>query len=313
CCVRCGFHRRFPDRDRGDVRKHPASGGRSGPFDAARLSVQRAQGNARRADAATFEAAGQGTRRTIARAWRNSPCRAHACACGDRTEIADRKIRYGTNVLLRTCLFRRQCRTGRDPARENHRRQRHIAEGRIAAMIKTFGQAPPPPTFFEKLKEGLSKSTGALGENITGIFTKKKLDAVTLGELEEALIRADMGAAQAAKIAAAVGDGRYEREISDAEIKSILASELTKLLSPVQKPLDIDSSKKPFVILVAGVNGTGKTTTIGKIAKRLTDQGLKLVLAAGDTFRAAAIEQLQVWGQRTGAEVVARAAGADAA
>jgi fused signal recognition particle receptor len=110
-----------------------------------------------------------------------------------------------------------------------------------------------------------------------------------------------------------VGAGRYEREISDAEIKSILASELTKLLSPVQKPLDIDSTKKPFVILVAGVNGTGKTTTIGKIAKRLTDQGLKLVLAAGDTFRAAAIEQLQVWGQRTGAEVVARPAGADAA
>jgi fused signal recognition particle receptor len=180
-------------------------------------------------------------------------------------------------------------------------------------MIKTFGQAPPPPTFFEKLKEGLSKSTGALGENITGIFTRKKLDAATLGELEEALIRADMGAAQAAKIAAAVGAGRYEREISDAEIKSILASELTKLLSPVQKPLDIDSTKKPFVILVAGVNGTGKTTTIGKIAKRLTDQGLKLVLAAGDTFRAAAIEQLQVWGQRMGAEVVARAAGADAA
>ena len=180
-------------------------------------------------------------------------------------------------------------------------------------MIKTFGQAQPPPTFFEKLKEGLAKSTGALGENITGIFTKKKLDAAMLVELEDALIRADMGAAQAAKLSAAVGAGRYDREISDGEIKSILAGEITRLLSPVQKPLDIDASKKPFVILVAGVNGTGKTTTIGKIAKRLTDQGLKLVLAAGDTFRAAAIEQLQVWGQRTGAEVVARAAGADAA
>jgi fused signal recognition particle receptor len=180
-------------------------------------------------------------------------------------------------------------------------------------MIKTFGQAPPPPTFFEKLKEGLAKSTGALGENITGIFTKKKLDATMLVELEDALIRADMGAAQAATLAAAVGAGQYDREISDGEIKAILAREITKILSPVQKPLDIDSSKRPFVILVAGVNGTGKTTTIGKIAKRLTDQGLKLVLAAGDTFRAAAIEQLQVWGERTGTEVVSRAAGADAA
>jgi len=180
-------------------------------------------------------------------------------------------------------------------------------------MIKTFGQAPPPPTFFEKLKDGLSKTTGALGESITGIFTRKKLDAATLGELEDALIRADMGAAQAANLSAAVGSGRYDKEISEGEIKSILADEITKLLSPVQKPLDIDSTKKPFVILVAGVNGTGKTTTIGKIAKRLTGQGLKLVLAAGDTFRAAAIEQLQVWGQRTGAEVIARGAGADAA
>jgi fused signal recognition particle receptor len=180
-------------------------------------------------------------------------------------------------------------------------------------MIKTFGQAPPPPTFFEKLKDGLSKTTGALGESITGIFTKKKLDAATLSELEEALIRADMGTAQASQLSAAVGNGRYDKEISEDEIKSILASEITKLLSSVQKPLDIDSSKKPFVILVAGVNGTGKTTTIGKIAKRLTGQGLKLVLAAGDTFRAAAIEQLQVWGQRTGAEVIARGAGADAA
>jgi len=180
-------------------------------------------------------------------------------------------------------------------------------------MIKTFGQAPPPPTFFEKLKAGLSKSTGALGENITGIFTRKKLDAGTIAELEDALIRADMGAAQAASLSAAVGAGRYDREISDSEIKAILCAEIGKVLTPVQQPLDIDEAKKPFIILVAGVNGTGKTTTIGKIAKRLSDQGLKIVLAAGDTFRAAAIEQLQIWGQRTGAEVVARGAGADAA
>jgi fused signal recognition particle receptor len=134
-----------------------------------------------------------------------------------------------------------------------------------------------------------------------------------LVELEDALIRADMGAAQAATLSAAVGAGRYDREISDGEIKSILAGEITRLLSPVQKPLDIDASKKPFVILVAGVNGTGKTTTIGKIAKRLTDSGHKVLLAAGDTFRAAAIEQLTVWGERTNSEVVSRPAGSDAA
>ncbi len=180
-------------------------------------------------------------------------------------------------------------------------------------MIKTFGQAPPPPTFFERLKAGLSKSTGALGENITGIFTRKKLDAGTLAELEDALIKADMGAAQAARFAQAVGQGRYDKEISEKEIKDILAEEIGKVLGPVQKPLDIDPNARPFVILVSGVNGTGKTTTIGKLAKRLNAQGLKLVLAAGDTFRAAAIEQLQIWGTRTGSEVVARKAGADAA
>ncbi len=110
-----------------------------------------------------------------------------------------------------------------------------------------------------------------------------------------------------------MGKGRYDEEISEPELRGVLAGEILKVLARAQGPLAIDAAKKPFVVLVAGVNGTGKTTTIGKIAKRLTDGGLKVVMAAGDTFRAAAIEQLQVWGQRTGAEVVARGAGADAA
>jgi fused signal recognition particle receptor len=173
--------------------------------------------------------------------------------------------------------------------------------------MRTFGEAPPPPTFFDRLKSGLAKT--GLGE----ILTKKKLDTETLAELEEALIRADMGAAQASKLAAAVGKNRYDAEISGAELKSVLATEIASLLAPVQKPLSVEDDKKPFVILVAGVNGTGKTTTIGKLAKRLGEEGAKVTLAAGDTFRAAAIEQLKVWAVRAKAEFVATKAGGDAA
>ncbi len=179
--------------------------------------------------------------------------------------------------------------------------------------MRTFGEAPPPPTVFERLKEGLARSTGALGGSLADVFTKKKLDAETVAELEEALIRGDLGAGLAARLAQAVAKGRYDKEISEPELRSVLAAEITKVLAPAEKPFAIDRTKKPFIVLVAGVNGTGKTTTIGKIAKRLKGEGLKFVLAAGDTFRAAAIEQLQVWGARAGAEVVARETGADAA
>jgi fused signal recognition particle receptor len=169
------------------------------------------------------------------------------------------------------------------------------------------------PGFFARLKQGLSRSAGALGESLTAVFTKKKLDAQTVAELEEALVRADLGTALAARVAGAVAKGRYDHEISEAELRAVLAAEVTALLKPVEKPFAIDRSKTPFVVLVAGVNGTGKTTTIGKLSQRLSRDGFKVVLAAGDTFRAAAIEQLQIWGERTGAEVIARAAGADAA
>ncbi len=169
------------------------------------------------------------------------------------------------------------------------------------------------PGFFARLRHGLAKSAGALGESLTGLFTKKKLDAQTVAELEEALVRADLGAALSARVAQAVAKGRYDKEISESEVRLVLAAELARLLKPCEKPLAIDRAKVPFVVLVAGVNGTGKTTTIGKLASRLSKQGYRIVLAAGDTFRAAAIEQLQVWGARTGSEVIARAAGADAA
>ncbi|HEY4943734.1 MAG TPA: signal recognition particle-docking protein FtsY [Rhizomicrobium sp.] len=179
--------------------------------------------------------------------------------------------------------------------------------------MRDFGEAPPPPTFFERLKQGLSRSTAGLSDSIVGIVAKRQLDAVSIGELEEALIRADLGPALAARLALAVSDKGFGADVSDHDIRETLRAELLKVLAPIEKPLSIDGSFKPFVILVVGVNGTGKTTTIGKLAKRFAANGAKVVLAAGDTFRAAAIEQLTIWGQRTGAEVVARAAGSDSA
>ena len=169
------------------------------------------------------------------------------------------------------------------------------------------------PGLLARLRTGLSKSAGALGEGLTGIFTKRKLDADTIRELEDALVRVDLGTGLSRRVAEAIAQGRYDQHISDYDLRIILAAELAKHLKPCEKPFTVDRTKSPFVVLVAGVNGTGKTTTIGKIAARLNGDGLKVMLAAGDTFRAAAIEQLQVWGARTGSEVVARTAGADAA
>jgi fused signal recognition particle receptor len=179
--------------------------------------------------------------------------------------------------------------------------------------MRDFGEAPPPPTFFERLKAGLSRSTGGLTDSIGKVIAHRKLDAISIGELEEALIKADLGPALAARLAQAVSDKGFGADVSDYDIRETLRAELLNVLEPIEKPLQVDGSLKPFVILVVGVNGTGKTTTIGKLANRYAGNGAKVVLAAGDTFRAAAIEQLTVWGQRTGAQVVAKATGADAA
>ncbi|HJR57227.1 MAG TPA: signal recognition particle-docking protein FtsY [Rhizomicrobium sp.] len=178
--------------------------------------------------------------------------------------------------------------------------------------MKTFGMEPPPPSFMERLKAGLTKK-GSLSDSLVGLFTRKKLDAATLQDLEEALIGADLGGAQARTIAAAIGKARYEADISGTELRQMLAEEIAKLLRPVARPLVTDAGPKPFVVLVAGVNGAGKTTTIGKMARLLTKSGAKVTLAAGDTFRAAAIEQLGVWAQRAGAQFVSTKQGGDAA
>jgi fused signal recognition particle receptor len=173
--------------------------------------------------------------------------------------------------------------------------------------------AGPRVSWFQKLKAGLARSSGALSEGIAAVFTRRKLDDDALDDLEDALIRADLGPATAANIVAALRAGRYDREITDAEVKTVLADEIGKVLAPVAQPLILDPARKPHVVLVVGVNGTGKTTTIGKLAAKLKSEGKSVVLAAGDTFRAAAIEQLKIWGERAGAKVVAGAQGADAA
>src|SRR5690606_38632888 len=157
------------------------------------------------------------------------------------------------------------------------------------------------------------KTSSRLSEGITGVFAKRKLDADTLDELEDLLIQADLGLETAARITDALSQGRYDKDISPEEVRAVLATEIAKVLEPVAQPLEIKADAKPHVILVVGVNGTGKTTTIGKLAAKYTRSGKKVMLAAGDTFRAAAIDQLKVWGERTGATVVARDVGADAA
>jgi fused signal recognition particle receptor len=167
--------------------------------------------------------------------------------------------------------------------------------------------------WFKRLREGLTKTSSRLTEGITGVFTKRKLDDETLEELEDLLIQADLGLDVAARVTAALKKSRYNSDITSEEVREILAQEVEKVLAPVAEPLEIDASKRPHVVLVVGVNGTGKTTTIGKYANQFTKEGLRVMLAAGDTFRAAAIEQLKIWGERTGAAVVASEPGADAA
>ena len=164
-----------------------------------------------------------------------------------------------------------------------------------------------------RLKAGLSRSSGKLGDGISGIFTKRKLDDAALEELEELLISADLGVSTAAKLTANLARSRFAREVTPREVRASLAADIARILAPVARPLAVDPAHRPHVVLVVGVNGSGKTTTIGKLAKIYRDRGLKVLLAAGDTFRAAAIEQLLIWGERTGCPVVAKAPGADAA
>ncbi|MGI9477421.1 MAG: signal recognition particle-docking protein FtsY [Hyphomicrobiaceae bacterium] len=168
-------------------------------------------------------------------------------------------------------------------------------------------------SWFQRLKSGLSKTSSQLTSGITGIFTQRKLDAATIDDLEDVLIQADLGVATATRITDKISDGRFAKGISPEEVRAILTGEVEAVLTPVAQPLDVDKGMKPHVILMVGVNGAGKTTTIGKLAAQFREEGRSVLVAAGDTFRAAAVDQLKVWAERTGAGFVCRDIGADAA
>jgi fused signal recognition particle receptor len=164
-----------------------------------------------------------------------------------------------------------------------------------------------------RLKHGLSRSSTRLTEGIRAILVKRRLDDRALEALEELLISADIGVATAARLTADLARDKFDKEVTDEEVRGALADDIAGILAPVARPLEPDPAHRPHVVLVLGVNGSGKTTTIGKLAKLHRDAGRSVVLAAGDTFRAAAVEQLRIWGERTGCPVVARDTGADAA
>src|SRR6202022_3047972 len=169
------------------------------------------------------------------------------------------------------------------------------------------------PSWWRRLSSGLKRTSSSLGSAVTDLVTKRKLHGAMLEDMEDVLLRADLGTEVSARIAKAIGTGRYDKAISADEVKAVVASEVEKVLAGVAKPLKIDEAQKPFVILVVGVNGSGKTTTIGKLTAKLSAEGRKVMLAAGDTFRAAAIEQLKIWGERTNSPVIAGTQGSDSA
>ena len=174
-------------------------------------------------------------------------------------------------------------------------------------------EAQPRKSWVARLRDGLGRSSNKLGEGIGSIFTKRKLDAESLEELEELLIASDLGVSTAAKLAAGLRKERFPKDAGPEAVRAALAEDIEEILAPVAQPLRVDPANKPHIVLVVGVNGSGKTTTIGKLGKQYVDQGYQVQFAAGDTFRAAAVEQLQVWGERTGCPVTAKETGADAA
>ena len=170
------------------------------------------------------------------------------------------------------------------------------------------------PGWLNRLTSGLRRTSSALNQNLGELFSgARKLDRATLDELEELLIATDIGVSTAAQLTRTLAEGRFDQEITGDEVRAALAAQIAEILSPVAEPLAINPSHRPHTVLVCGVNGSGKTTTVGKLAQLYRDQGLSVMLAAADTFRAAAVEQLRIWGERTGAPIVARETGADAA
>lgn len=169
------------------------------------------------------------------------------------------------------------------------------------------------PGFFSRLKAGLSKTSSRVAEGVSGIFTKRRLDDEALEELEELLIGADLGAGVALECVEELRKQKFGREVTDEEVRQTLAEKIAGVLQPVAKPLVIDPACKPHVVMVIGVNGNGKTTTLGKLALKMKSEGKTVWLAAADTFRAAAVEQLEVWSKRAGVKLVSGEPNADPA
>ena len=167
--------------------------------------------------------------------------------------------------------------------------------------------------WFDRLKAGLGRTSERLSGGIADLFKGRRLDRDTLNELEDLLITSDLGVSTASRLTQALAKSRFDQEVSADEVREILSGEIASILEPIAKPLEIDAAHSPFIIMVCGVNGSGKTTTIGKMAKQYRDQGYSVMLAAGDTFRAAAIEQLQIWGGRADCPVIVQEQGSDAA
>jgi fused signal recognition particle receptor len=166
-------------------------------------------------------------------------------------------------------------------------------------------------SWFERMRLGFQKTSDRLGDNLTGLVAKSALDAATLDAIEEALVASDLGPKTAAKVRARLAEERFERGLTEGAVRAVVAQELEKILAPVAEPLEIIAFPRPQVILVVGVNGSGKTTTIAKLAHLFVEQDYSVLLAAGDTFRAAAIEQLQIWADRAGVPVIAGPEGSD--
>jgi fused signal recognition particle receptor len=183
----------------------------------------------------------------------------------------------------------------------------------ISPAQASTAAAPEPRNWWRRLTDGMKRTSSTIGDSVTGLFTKRRLDRAMLDDLEDVLVGADLGIETATRITEAVAGGRYDREISPQEVKEVMAGEIEKVLRPVAHPLVPHTARRPFVLLMVGVNGAGKTTTIGKLAQKFRAAGHSVMIAAGDTFRAAAIEQLKIWGDRTGAPVIARPQGSDAA
>lgn len=183
-----------------------------------------------------------------------------------------------------------------------------------AAQGPTASETPPKKQgWLSRLTTGLQKTSTQLTQGIASVFTKRRLDAATLEDLEDLLIQADLGPEMAQKITGRLKKDRFDKDISTDDVRDVLAGEVAAVLRPLAKPLLADRTRRPHVMLMVGVNGTGKTTTIGKLAAKFRKDGLKVMIAAGDTFRAAAVDQLRIWAERTGATMVARDVGADSA